>query len=143
MSLKQLSCIVGIPYKTFKKYVAQDSSKLHVCGNSVGYAPLVKRKYEYFLDVVLARKDQLNSGSSKAEAIDFVIEINLFPAKFQACKNLNRTLAPIHPEQLKFKIMAAQATTNKFSWIALGQNFYWYFTYEDSFNEIIKINTGV
>ena len=92
---------------------------------------------------LLARKDQLNSGSSKAEAIDLVIEINLFLAKFQACKNLNRTLAPIHPEQLKFKIMAAQATTNKFSWIALGQNFYWYFTYEDSFNEIMKINTGV
>ena len=82
--MKHLSRISRIPYEAFKKYVAQDSIKRYVCGNSVGQAPLVKRKDQYFLAGLLARKDQSNAGEIKSEAIDLVLGLDPFITRGQA-----------------------------------------------------------
>jgi hypothetical protein len=54
LSLRGLSGLCNIPYETFKKYVAKDSRKRRVRGESVGRAPLVGKEDQRFLADVMA-----------------------------------------------------------------------------------------
>ena len=76
--LKQFSWLFGISYKAFEKYVARNYSNHRFCDSSVRRAPLVKRKDQYYLDNVLARKDQSNAAGIKAESIDLVLDLDIF-----------------------------------------------------------------
>ena len=76
--LKEFSWLFGISYKAFEKYVARNYSNHRFCDSSVRRAPLVKRKDQYYLDNVLARKDQSNAAGIKAESIDLVLDLDIF-----------------------------------------------------------------
>jgi hypothetical protein len=131
-----------MPYETFKKYVAKDSSKRRVCGESVGRAPLVGKEDQRFLADAMARKDRANDGANPSEAIDLLQELTPSLSREQSRRHLNRTLIPHHPEQIKLKPVVAQATTTKRSAITLAQQFRWHVTYEGALNELRERNTG-
>jgi hypothetical protein len=140
LSLKEFSTLAGIPYDTFKKYVAQDCSKRRVLGNSVGRK--AKRGQDLLADDASALKDRANEGANTADAIDLVLELNPSLSRDQARGNLTRTLIPSHPAQLIPRPVVAQATTTMRSGITHGQQFRWHTTYEDAMNELRRRDTG-
>ena len=143
LQLKAFSNVVGVPYDTFKKYATKDSDKRRPLGKSAGRAPLIPEAEQQFLADVLARKDRGNDGASRAEAIDYVIEISPKLTRDQARLHLNRTLLKNHPDQVKPKPKVAQATTTKRSAITVEQQFRRHMTYDSSLDELMKRNTGL
>jgi hypothetical protein len=142
LSLRGFSGLCNIPYETFKKYVAKDSNKRRVCGESVGRAPLLGKEDQRFLVEVMARKDPANDGANPSEAIDLLQELAPSLSREQSRRHLKRTLIPHHPEQVKRKPVVAQATTTKRSAVTLAQKFRWHVTYEGALNELRERNTG-
>jgi hypothetical protein len=90
----------------------------------------------------MARKDRANDGANPSEAIDLVQEFAPSLSREQSRRDLNRTLIPHHPEQVKLKPVVARATTTKCSAITLAQQFRWHVTCEGALNVLRERNTG-
>ena len=69
---------MGIPYKTFSKYVKKTGTKtkVRVLGNISGKSMLLSTTDQLYVAEVLARKDRANDGMDMSEAVDLVMDLN-------------------------------------------------------------------
>jgi hypothetical protein len=94
LRLAVYSNVVGIPYSTFKKFVAAKQETRREVGKSVGKAPLLAKQDQLFLAELLVRKDRANDGAQPKEAIDMVQDLDTSLTRLQATRHLQRTLIP-------------------------------------------------
>ena len=73
LSMRAFCIEVGIPKKTFEKYVCADVSKRRKLGRRAGRPALLSKESKDIIEDSLARADRANDGYSRKEAIDTVV----------------------------------------------------------------------
>lgn len=96
--IKDYAAKVGIPYHTFRKYVANQHDKRRVVGHSTGRQPLIGKEEQAVIAQELA---EMGGGLLPNEAVDVVRERHPELSKTQALRHLHQTLLKHHPEHLQ------------------------------------------
>jgi len=79
--------LVGIPYNTLYRYIHPDVEKRQKLGDgNRGRERLMENENCKFVAETLARQDRCNDGSSRKEAIDIVMDIELGLTRKQASR---------------------------------------------------------
>jgi hypothetical protein len=120
---------VGIPCKTFYKYIHPDEKKRLVLGDgSHGKTKLLTDNKVKFTGEILACQHCTNDGLLRKEAKDVIMDLNNNLSQSQASKLLSRRVLPESAKAgvLKAMMQKVQATTSERTNISLGQQFCWH-----------------
>jgi hypothetical protein len=137
---------VGIPCKTFYKYIHPDEKKHLVLGDgSRGKTKLLTNNEVKFTGEILARQDRANDGLSRKEAKDVIIDLNNNLSRSQAAKQLSRRVLPENSKAGVTKAMTqkVQSTMSNRTNISLGQQFCWHCIVDEEYNLLCASNTGL
>jgi hypothetical protein len=137
---------VGIPCKTFYKYIHPDEKKRLVLGDgSRGKTKLLTDKGVKFTGEILARQDRANDGLSRKEAKDVIMDLNNNLSRSQAAKQLSRRVLPENSKAgvIKATTQKVQATMSDCTNISLGQQFCWHRIVDEEYDLLRTSNTGL
>jgi hypothetical protein len=137
---------VGIPCKTFYKYVHPDKTKRLVLGDgSRGKTKLLTDNEVKFTGAILACQGRANDGLSRKEAKDLMMDLNTNLSQDQASRLLPRRVLPESAKAgvLKAMTQKVQATTSDCTNISLGQQFCWHRIVDEEYNLLRTSNTGL
>ncbi len=137
---------VGVPCKTFYKYIHPDEKMRLVLGDgSRGKTKLLTDNEVKFTGEILAHQDCANDGLSRKEAKDVIMDLNNNLSQSQASKLLSRRVLPESAKAgvLKATTHKVQATMSDRTNISLGQQFHWHCIIDEEYDLLHTSNTGL